>query len=173
MGQFNIKENINNFIKGDFAVNCRTEELANRFLNYCDKLGIKWCSDKDLLDNNEWDEYRTETSYRCCGKSGMEFGNIKVFKETIGIPVVEFTNSDTYEHIQKPKPPLGVMPKNIYELKRVQDLCKALYERSIFEETDYELMIKWSDELNDRLYGLKGDKLNKEIEDDDESWDFE
>ena len=71
----------------------------------------------------------------------------------------------------KPKPPLGVMPKNIYELKRVQDLCRALYEYSTYEEIDYELMIKWSDELNDRLYGLKGDKLNKEIENEDELWE--
>jgi len=57
----------------------------------------------------------------------------------------------------KTKPPLGVIPKNIYELQRVQDLCRALYERSVYEEVDYELMIKWSEELNDRLYGLKGD----------------
>jgi hypothetical protein len=64
---------------------------------------------------------------------------------------------DTYIHIKQPKPPLGVMPKHIYELQRVKELCRALYERSIFEEVDYELMIKWSDELNDRLYNLKGD----------------
>jgi len=57
----------------------------------------------------------------------------------------------------KPKPPLGVIPKNIYELQRVQDLCRALYEYSTYEEVDIELMIKWSEELNDRLYGLKGD----------------
>ena len=57
----------------------------------------------------------------------------------------------------KPKPPLRVIPKNIYELQRVQDLCRALYEYSTYEEVGYELMIKWSDELNDRLYGLKGD----------------
>lgn len=64
-------------------------------------------------------------------------------------------NKITYEHVVQPKPPLGVMSKDIYEFKRVQDLCRALYERSIFEEVDYELMIRWSDELNDRLYGLK------------------
>ena len=66
---------------------------------------------------------------------------------------------DTYVHIKQPKPPLGVMPKDIYEFQRVMDLCRALYERSVFEELDYDLMIKWSDELNDRLYGLKGDIL--------------
>ena len=70
---------------------------------------------------------------------------------------IEFLDEDTYEHIKKPKPPLGVMPKQIFELQRVQELCRALYDRSIFEEVDYNLMIKWSEELNDRLYGLKGD----------------
>jgi len=57
----------------------------------------------------------------------------------------------------KPKPPLGVILKNIYELQRVQDLCRALHEYSTYEEVDIELMVKWSEELNDRLYGLKGD----------------
>jgi len=65
----------------------------------------------------------------------------------------DYINSKTV----KTKPPLGVIPKNILELQRVQDLCRALYEYSTYEEVDYELMIKWSDELNDRLYGLKGD----------------
>ena len=63
----------------------------------------------------------------------------------------DFMNSKTV----KSKPPLGVMPKNIFELKRVQDLCRALYERSIFENVDYELMSKWCEKLNDRLFNLK------------------
>ena len=55
------------------------------------------------------------------------------------------------------KPPLGVMPKQIFEWYRVIDLCRALHEYSLCEDVDKHLMIKWSDELNDRLYGLKGD----------------
>ena len=86
---------------------------------------------------------------------------------------VEENNMDTYVHKQQPKPPLGVMPKEIYEFQRVQDLCRALYERSNFEEevVDYDLMFKWSQELNDRLNYLQSNKLNKKIENDDESWD--
>lgn len=68
---------------------------------------------------------------------------------------VEQEINNTYVNIQKSKPPLGVMPKNIFELKRVQDLCRALYERSTYEEIDYELMSNWSEELNDRLFNLK------------------
>jgi len=62
------------------------------------------------------------------------------------------------------------MPKQIYEWHRVQELCRALHEYSLCEDVDQNLMIKWSDELNDRLYRLKGEKSDKEVED-DESWD--
>lgn len=62
---------------------------------------------------------------------------------------------DTYEHIQKPKPHLEVMPKRIYEFQRVQDLCRALYEYSVCEKVNYELMNEWCEELNDRLFHLK------------------
>lgn len=64
---------------------------------------------------------------------------------------------NTYNHIQQSKPPLGVMPKNIFEWHRIIELCRALHEHSLYEDADLQLMIKWSYELNDRLYGLKGD----------------
>ena len=90
----------------------------------------------------------------------MSFGRSSFYRKNY--TVLEFDgignkDEDTYVHVKQPKPPLGVIPKNILELQRVQDLCRALYEYSTYEEVDYELMIKWSDELNDRLYGLKGD----------------
>jgi len=57
------------------------------------------------------------------------------------------------------KPPLGIMPKHIYELQRVQDICRALHEYSCYEQSinNYELMIKWTEELNERLSHLKYD----------------
>ena len=84
----------------------------------------------------------------------------------------DFGIKDVSIHTQKPKPPLGVMPRDLYELLRIQELCRALYERSTFEEVDYDLMTKWSDELSDRLYGLKENQSNKKIKDEDDSWDF-
>ena len=57
------------------------------------------------------------------------------------------------------KLPLGVMPKNIYELKRVKDLSRALYEYSNYHtEGNYDLMIKWAEELVERLSDLKFEK---------------
>ena len=55
------------------------------------------------------------------------------------------------------KSPLGITPKHIYELQRVQDICRALQEYSCYEVSihNYELMIKWSEELVERLGNLK------------------
>jgi len=161
MGQFSIETHINDFIDGKYAVNCKTEELANEFLNYCSKLGITWCTDRELINWNEWGKYKEETSFHK-NKYGLEFGSSSFYKKESDYIVIEFTGlEDKFILVDKPKhpkPPLGAMPKNIFELQRVQELCRALYERSIFEEVDYNLMIKWSEELNDRLYGLKGDR---------------
>jgi len=75
----------------------------------------------------------------------------------IGNIVFEGKADDFMSKTVKPKPPLGVTPKNIFEWHRVIELCRALHEYSLYEDVDQNLMIKWADELNDRLYGLKGD----------------
>jgi len=53
--------------------------------------------------------------------------------------------------------PLGITPKHIYELQRIQDITRALHEYSRYEQSinNYELMIKWTEELNERLSNLK------------------
>ena len=76
---------------------------------------------------------------------------------------------NTYNHEKQSKLPLGIMPKKIFEWHRVIELCRALHEYSLYEDVDQHLMIKWSDELNDRLYGLKSNKSN--TNNDDESWE--
>ena len=161
MLQFNIKEHINDFIKGKYAVNCKTEKLADEFLSYCNKLGIKWCTGETLVSYNQWEIYKQETSYHC-NQFGVQFSSVGLYERECEYIVIEFAGlEDTYVHVKQPKPPLGVMPKDIYELKRVQDLCRALYEYSTYEETNYELMIKWSDELQYRLGILKFERSCK------------
>ena len=173
MEKFDLSKHWDKFIDGKLTINCKTEEFANQFLSYCHSKNILWISDIKLTQHNNWDHYKEETTY-FCEDMLMSFGRSSFYRKNY--TVLEFDgignkDEDTYVHVKQPKPPLGVIPKNILELQRVQDLCRALYEYSTYEEVDYELMIKWSDELNDRLYGLKGDKLNKEIEDEDELWE--
>jgi hypothetical protein len=169
MEQFNLEKHWDGFIEGQYAVNCKTKELAEEFLNYCHKSNLKWRTNSELINNTEWKTYKEKTTYHH-NYCGMEFASSSFYKKENKYIVIEFNGFDTntYKHVQQPKPPLGVMPKDIYELVRVQELCRALYERSTFEEVDYNLMIKWSDELSDRLYGLKDDKLYKKAENADD-----
>ena len=56
---------------------------------------------------------------------------------------------------QQPKPPLGVTSTDIFERQRVQELSRALFEYIESGSDKYELLVKWSDELYDRLKGLQ------------------
>jgi len=47
------------------------------------------------------------------------------------------------------KPPLGVKPKKIWKIERIQELCRAIYERSTYEIDD--IMKDWASELLELL----------------------
>ena len=51
------------------------------------------------------------------------------------------------------KPPLGVTPKYIFEIQRIQNLTRALYEYAHFNPSDmnYSSMLDWTKELFERL----------------------
>jgi hypothetical protein len=50
----------------------------------------------------------------------------------------------------KKKPPLGIMPEFFYERQRIQDICRAIHEY-VGETIQDDLLIKWSDELRERI----------------------
>lgn len=62
-----------------------------------------------------------------------------------------------YKSEPKSKPPLGVMPESIFEKQRVKELSRALYEYIDAGNEDYDMLVKWSEELQDRLQNLKFD----------------
>jgi len=64
---------------------------------------------------------------------------------------LEFLSND-YKYT---KPPLGVMPKDIFEYQRIKDLSRALYEYIEINSKDYELLSIWSEELTERLNNFK------------------
>jgi hypothetical protein len=79
----------------------------------------------------------------------------KQFYQSIRFQIVEG------EVETQPKPPLGIMPKKFYELQRIQEISRALYEYSHFEgKMDYDLLIRWSEELTERLSNLKYESEN-------------
>jgi len=71
---------------------------------------------------------------------------------------------DEYQDKKQCKPPLGITPKHIYELQRIQEITRALHEYSRYVNSIYscELMLNWSEELNERLSHLKYDMENNE-----------
>lgn len=57
------------------------------------------------------------------------------------------------------KPPLGIIPKQFYEIQRVKDISRALYEYSqtnylTDNKDDYDTFIEWTEELLERLGNL-------------------
>ena len=50
------------------------------------------------------------------------------------------------------KPPIGVMPNRIYEMNRIRDLTRALYEYAQYDiKNNTAIMLEWVEELTLRL----------------------
>jgi hypothetical protein len=62
------------------------------------------------------------------------------------------------------KPPLGVMPKYLFEEERVRDLCRAVYEYSQYKIDAHTcgLMREWIEELDERLFDIMTSEQLKE-----------
>jgi len=161
MEKFNLEKHWNDFIKGKIIVNCKTKELSDEFLTFCKSKEFKWYPEGEPMSKEHlWNNYKENTFYGGSNKI-LWYNDCSQNYYSPTYAIVEFNGfmqDDTYNHIKQTKPPLGVMPKQIFEWYRVIELCKALHEYSLYEDVDQHLMIKWSDELNDRLYGLKGER---------------
>lgn len=67
---------LESFKRGEFAVNCRTEQDAKSFMNYLCNNNIKWCTGKDANKFNfNWEHYKSNTSYSFI-KDGLTYCGI-------------------------------------------------------------------------------------------------
>lgn len=58
------KQEFNRLYVGEnITVYCKTEELANEFLDLADDFGYKWCTGKSYLAENCWKKYKHNTVY--------------------------------------------------------------------------------------------------------------
>jgi hypothetical protein len=61
--------------------------------------------------------------------------------------------------LERVKPPLGVVPKKFYEYDRIQELSRAIHEYTYYysgkPDLKIDLLIKWTEELLERLYQYK------------------
>ena len=73
MEQFNIEKHWNKFLDDGLYIHCKTKELAEEFLSYCDKQQIVWSTGECLLNYSCWaNEYKDGISYR----RDIEDGNL-------------------------------------------------------------------------------------------------
>lgn len=56
---------IENFKKGEFVINCKTQQEADLLMKICDRNGIMWDRIKRATDNSAWGQYEEMTCYRC------------------------------------------------------------------------------------------------------------
>lgn len=62
--KFEFKENLLYLMKSCFPIRCNAEEKANALLKELDRYDIKWYNGVNLLDENYWHKYETETCYK-------------------------------------------------------------------------------------------------------------
>jgi hypothetical protein len=63
-------------------------------------------------------------------------------------------------NMYSPKPPLGVVPEKVYEMNRIYDLSRIIYEYCEFDCTQMDFkntdsILMWTNELISRLNNLK------------------
>ena len=112
--KFDLDKHWDDFLAGEFYVKCRSEELANEFLKYCHNKGLKWSSEESLLETNEWNYKYNTVGYKY---EGADYGMVREDNPETNIEFLGFSKKslgNTYIQKQQIKPPLGVMPKDIY-----------------------------------------------------------
>ena len=68
------------FLNGVVAVNCRTEDEANQFLQYCHGQELKWFGgNRSLLAMNNFNDYCERTCYELT-EYGMKYGRVVYFE---------------------------------------------------------------------------------------------
>lgn len=80
-------------------VRCKTEELANEFLELADSFGFKWKSGDSLIGNNignnSWNFYKDETCYFVRNDNKFEYSGINFYRCTTippyyNLEIIEF-----------------------------------------------------------------------------------
>jgi len=96
MEYFEVERDIEDFLNGKIAVNCRTEEDAKEFLNRLKVYyGIFWHSDSDLSKKINWYEYKNQTCYfslTYVGNKCLQYSDIDYYIEE-GRTVFQYRSS--------------------------------------------------------------------------------
>lgn len=74
----------------DKVFHCKTQELANKFAEICEREGLKWVSGGSLVGKTHWNNYYEETCYSITSKGDVYYGNKEYYIEEEGRDIIEF-----------------------------------------------------------------------------------
>lgn len=86
------------YVGRNLVVHCKTEELANEFLELADSFGYNWCDKKSYANINEYKDYGKDTCYNIYGGSFCD----KFYYRNIGYTIVEFQSIEKMYVISNP-----------------------------------------------------------------------
>lgn len=67
---------------GKIAYNCKTYKASKKFLEQCEKEGIKWFSNSKATANiHYWDEYKEDTCYQIVSEKYLIYGEVSDFND--------------------------------------------------------------------------------------------
>jgi|GEM_PF-6844589 len=123
MEQFNFEKHWGKFRADGLAVNCKTEDLANEFLSFCEQRGLEWSGGDSLLSsNNKWQEHESETCY--WGRWGVSYSSINYCNEQ-KVGIIEFIGSNKEVKSNHPTTTTEETIKVIYHRRETIVLLKS------------------------------------------------
>jgi len=91
-----IKFNLERLKGKKVAVNCKTEEQFQDFVDWVKSLG------KDLDNDNEWEDYKEDTCLRLCSNLTWDYYDIKGLRK-IGYEIISYEEALLKESKEHPK----------------------------------------------------------------------
>jgi hypothetical protein len=125
-----------------------------------EELGKKYgIDDNTIICGSEvfLEEMKIYSNHKFVANDGDKYSDDKFDNYTFTPEMCELVEINDY--IPAVKPPLGIMPRNIYEEQRIHELANAISRQ--FEDNyppNYELILEWNLEITDRILGLKKNK---------------
>lgn len=125
------------------AVHCPTEELANEFLELCDKFGVKWLGEDKTTKYNNWRDYKKNTCYKISNYYALRYASIDYFKEE-NIEIIEFKKEKTmkFKDLLEKEVPEEILGMFKEEKKKeefgINDLYSYINDRGVIITSSWE-----------------------------------
>lgn len=113
------KERIEKFKSHNLVVNCKTEDEAKKFFDWCYENGFKW--DVIWKNRNIW--YNENTCYRFCENDTLSYSNYIDYSNR-GFEII--TYEDFFKENEMTN--LDYLIKNIENSKKEDNVCRVVYE---------------------------------------------